>query len=361
MASYDRKGYKTVEHGPHTYKEMLHPTVTKNYGKWKYHEHDKKRPGVCKHVAESGDELYTVKAAMQRQVTVDTMRFFCDIADKYGEGAFRFTIRNNVEFMTSDAGKVDALIKDLEDNGHPIGGMANSVRGVQHTQGWLHCDIPAADASGVNKSIMDTLFDDFRKQELPNAVTLTTSCCEINCGSQADIGILVQHTRPPRINHDTIGACELPSIVGRCPVAAIRPTVVNGKPTIMVVEEKCICCGACFGVCPSVEINHPDYSQVAIWVGGKNSSTRSKPKNMKLVAHGLPNNPPRWPEVTTIVKKIIDAYKADGRPWERMGEWAERIGWKRFFEMTGLPFDKWLIDNYRHARKSFNIGSQIRH
>lgn len=351
--------WKTIESGPHEVWPMLHPVSQKNYGKWKYHE--RPRPGVLKHVAESGDALYTVRAATHRQMTVDIARRLCDLADKYADGFLRFTIRNNVEFMTPNQGNVDPLIKELEGLGHPVGGTGPSVSAIAHTQGWLHCDIPATDASGAAKSIMDSLFDEFVKEEMPNRVRLSTSCCEINCGGQADIAVVIQHTRPPRINHEAVaGQCELPSTVARCPVAAIRPTTVNGRPSLMVVEEKCIYCGACFGACPGMEINHPEHSKLAVWVGGKNSNARTKPANMKLVAHGLPNNPPRWPEVSDVVKRILAAYKEGGRDWERMGEWIDRIGWKRFFEMTELPFDKYMIDSYRHARMSFNTSAHIR-
>jgi sulfite reductase beta subunit len=196
---------------------------------------------------------------------------------------------------------------------------------------------------------------------MPNRVRLSTSCCEINCGGQADLAVVIQHTRPPRINHEILkNICEMPSTVARCPVAAIRPTTVNGQPSLMVVEEKCICCGACFGACPAMEINHPEYSKLAVWVGGKNSNARTKPANMKLVCHGLPNNPPRWTEVNEVVGRILSAYKKGGREWERLGEWIDRIGWKRFFEETGLSFDKYMIDNYRHARVSFNKSAHIR-
>ncbi len=81
---------------------------------------------------------------------------------------------------------------------------------------------------------------------------------------------------------------------------------------------------------------------------------------MKLVCHGLPNNPPRWPEVNAVMKRILVAYKEGARDWERLGEWIERIGWKRFFELTDLDFDRFLIDNYRHARTSFNTSAHIR-
>ena len=358
MSSPERT-WKTVESGPYPYKEGLHPVVKKNYGKWKYHEYP--RPGVLKHVAASGDVLYTVRAGTPRQDSVDFIRALCDVADKYADGYLRFTTRNNVEFLTPDEEKIQPMIDDLESRGIPVGGTGKTVSPVAHTQGWLHCDIPATDASGVVKALMDELIDDFRGMNMPNKVKLVTQCCELNCGGQGDIAIIVKHTRPPRVNHENLSEiCELPKVVARCPVAAIRPTVVNGKKSLVVDEEKCMYCGACFGACPSMEINHPEYSKFAIWVAGKNSNSRTKPALMSLVSHGLPNNPPRWPEVSAIVKQILEAYRNGARKWERLGEWVERIGWKQFFEETGLEFDEDMIDNYRHARTTFNQSAHVR-
>ena len=102
------------------------------------------------------------------------------------------------------------------------------------------------------------------------------------------------------------------------------------------------------------------WSKLAIWVGGKNSNARAKPTFMKMVAAGLPNNPPRWPEVSEVVKKILYTYKADARSWERLSDWVERIGWPRFFEKTELPFTKYLIDDWRGARANLNASTHIR-
>ena len=44
--------------------EMIPEVIKKNYGNWKYHEILK--PGVLKHVSETGDELYTVRAGNPR-------------------------------------------------------------------------------------------------------------------------------------------------------------------------------------------------------------------------------------------------------------------------------------------------------
>jgi sulfite reductase beta subunit len=109
-----------------------------------------------------------------------------------------------------------------------------------------------------------------------------------------------------------------------------------------------------------MQINDAEHSKLAIWVGGNHSNARGKPTFQKLVAAGIPNNPPRWPEATAIVKRILKAYKEGARDWERMNEWIERIGWPRFFEEVELPFTKYHIDTWRGARNSFNASSYIR-
>jgi len=336
----------------------MHPLLKKNYGNWKWH--DRPRPGVLRHVSHSGDTVWTVKAGTQRQMDVHTIRKLCDIADQYAEGHVRFTVRSNCEFMVSEEGKVAPLIEKLESEGFPVGGTGNSVKMISHTQGWLHCDIPGTDASGVVKALMDEVYEEFKKEEMPNRVQITTSCCQINCGGQGDIAINVQYTKPPKINHDLVAnVCERPAVVARCPVAAIRPALVDGKPSLEVDEKKCICCGACYPPCPPMQINSAESTKLAIWVGGKHSNARSKPTFHKLVAAGVPNNPPRWPEAAEIVKKILYAYKEDGRPWERMGEWIERIGWPRFFELTDLAFTRHHIDDWRGARRSLNASAHV--
>jgi sulfite reductase beta subunit len=338
---------------------FMHPTLKENFGNWKYH--DRPRPGVLRHVSKSGAEVWTVRAGTQRQMDVFTIRKLADIADEFAEGHVRFTIRSNIEYMVTDESKVEPLVKKLNDEGFPVGGTGPSVTMIAHTQGWLHCDIPGTDASGVVKAMMDELHDDFVSEKMPNRVHITTSCCQINCGGQGDIAINVQHTKPPKINHDLVAnVCERPSVVARCPVAAIRPAMVNGKPSLEVDEKKCICCGACFPPCPPMQINDPEHSKLAIWVGGKHSNARSKPMFHKLVAADIPNNAPRWPEANKIVKDILEAYRKDARDWERVGDWVERIGWPRFFELTELPFTKFHIDNWRGARSSLNASTHIR-
>ncbi|MHB9112854.1 MAG: dissimilatory-type sulfite reductase subunit beta [Thermoleophilia bacterium] len=347
------------DNGAPDFKKFLHPAMARNYGAWK--DHEVVGTGVLKHISDSGEALYTVRAGSPRMLSVDKVRKICEIADKYCEGHLRFTSRNNVEFLLTKEEDIGQLIDAIEnDLGFPVGGTGRAISNILHTQGWLHCNLPGTDASGTVKALMDALFHEFKHETFPQRVKLSTSCCQINCGTHADISIILQHHHPPHINHDQIQICELPKVVGICPVAAIRPAKIGGKDTLEVVEEKCMYCGACHGQCPSMDIRDPDTDTLAIWVGGKSANTRQGPSFMKLATFGIPNNPPRWPEVSDAVKKILDAYREGALDYERVGEWIDRIGWKSFFDQTGFEFTKYHIDNYRFARTTFNASAHVR-
>ncbi len=66
------------------------------------------RPACSCHVAESGEKLYTVRAGSPRLLSVQTIRLFADLADKYCGGYLRFTSRNNVEFLLDEPGQYRA-------------------------------------------------------------------------------------------------------------------------------------------------------------------------------------------------------------------------------------------------------------
>ncbi|MGB5538118.1 MAG: dissimilatory-type sulfite reductase subunit beta, partial [Thiogranum sp.] len=155
-----------IESGVPEMESYLHPVLKKNYGAWSWHE--RPRPGVLHHVAKGGDDIWTVRAGTQRQMDLYTIRKLMDIADEFAEGYVRFTIRSNMEFMVSEESKVQPLIDKLTAEGFPIGGTGPSVSMISHTQGWLHCDIPGTDASGAVKALMDDLYEEFTKEEMPN-------------------------------------------------------------------------------------------------------------------------------------------------------------------------------------------------
>ncbi len=347
--------------GPPDFRKFLSPMITKNYGKWKYHEILK--PGVMVHVSETGDKLFTVRAGSPRLLGIKRIRKYAELADKYCDGYLRFTSRHNVEFLLTDQSKIDPLIKDLADLGHPVGGIGPAISSIVHTQGWVHCHSAATDASGVVKAVMDDLHEYFDgTKPIPGKLRIALACCLNMCGAVhcSDIAILGVHRRPPRVQGGLNKLCEIPNVIASCPTAAIRPVTVDGNPSVEIEEENCMFCANCFSVCPALPIADALNDGVSIWVGGKVSNARVEPRFSKLAIPFLPNNPPRWPEVVDAVRNIVDVWATHARKFERMGEFIERIGWPRFFKLTGIEFQKEHIDDFKHAGLTYKRSAQIR-
>jgi sulfite reductase beta subunit len=208
---------------------------------------------------------------------------------------------------------------------------------------------------------MDEFADYFTTKETPNKVRFAVACCVNMCGAVhcSDIAVVAIHRKIPVIDHDKIkNVCEIPSTIASCPTGAISPD--PAKKSVKVNPDKCMYCGNCFTVCPPMEIHDPEYDGVAIVVGGKVGNLRSNPKFSKLAVPFIKNNPPRWPEVTAAVRKIFDAYIAGAKKHERVGEWVERIGWEKFFKLTGLPFTFQHIDDFTIARETFRTAATFK-
>jgi sulfite reductase beta subunit len=145
--------------------------------------------------------------------------------------------------------------------------------------------------------------------------------------------------------------CEIPLAIAACPTAAIKPAKidVNGQKlnSVAVNNERCMYCGNCYTMCPSMPLADQEGDGIVIMAGGKVSNRISAPKFSKVVVAFIPNEPPRWPTTAKVIHKMIDTYAADARKYERLGEWAERIGWERFFEKCEIDFTHHLIDDFR--------------
>jgi sulfite reductase beta subunit len=350
-----------TDFGPPDYRMMLPESIKNNYGKWKYHEILK--PGLMKHTSEKGDELFTVRVGSPRLVSIDFIRDLCDIADKHCDGFLRFTSRYNVEFMTPKKEKIEPLMEDIKKLGLPIGGIGDCISNIVHTQGWIHCHSAATDASGLVKAIMDEFYDYFTTFKLQSKVRIAVACCINMCGAVhcSDLAVVGMHTKPPKVDNVKLAnMCEVPSVIASCPTGAIHKLPEKDGKGVMVKEDRCMYCGNCYTVCPAMPLADAEGDGLAIFVGGKVSNARKPPMFSRLAVPILPNNPPRWPEVTSVLKRILDVFVKDSRKYERMGEWIERIGWEKFFRITDIPFTEHHIDDFAGAAESFRSSTQFK-
>ena len=247
------KPKRITDLGAPDYHKFLPPVIAKNYGKWKYHEHleqghdearlrDGRRAlhGAYRHAAPREHRLHPRDVRHLPRSTA--------AATSAGRPA---TTSSSSRRRTRST----PLVADLKKRGHLVGGIGYGISNVVHTQGWIHCHTPATDASGVVKAVMDELHEYFTTKSLPARVRIALACCLNMCGAVhcSDIAILGIHRLPPKVNEATLAnQCEIPTTIASCPTGAISPNPAT--KTVKIKAERCMYCGNCYTMCPSLPI-----------------------------------------------------------------------------------------------------------
>ena len=330
-----------TEGPPRPYKNYLPQYVLKNVGNWKTHKIV--RPGVIEHIARSGEKVYTVRAAStpNGRYNSGTMRTIASLAEKYSGGVVRYTQACNMEFVLDDLSKVEPLEKELKSLGFPVGGWGHHLWNITSCAGYFHCALAATDAPSIAKAVGDEIYRYFSQEELPAKLTIAASGCPSACGGSflTDISVIGIHTEIPVIIDEKTKGCDLMGTALSCPVGCIQVRQEGGVKKIEIRESLCIGCGLCVAACGGIIFKTPEETDGhAIVVGGKASSTTTGTLLGRIVVPYLPNEPPRYPTTVKVISKIVETWKQDARPGERMAEWIDRIGWEKFFRKTGLPF-----------------------
>jgi sulfite reductase beta subunit len=329
----------------------LPDVIKRNYGKWKerrFHGY-----GIIEHISETGERVFTIKVSgtPNARFSADTLLKFCDIADKYGIGAIRITMAANVEFITDSLDKALKIKEEVEKLGFLVGGWRNTLWGINACTAFLTCQIGVADAVSLAKAIGDQLKPYFTGEiPLPAKLRVFVSGCPNACagGTAMDISIIGVWGAAPIIREDILPVCIPPPkalaripeskvfMVQVCPVGALRVKRVGEKFTLEIIEARCINCVRCKDNCDAFDYE-PEEVGWGIIVGGRLSNTGTGPRVGRMLIPWLPSNPPRYPEVVAVVKKIVEVWRQNARPGERIGDLIDRIGWARFAELLGLP------------------------
>jgi sulfite reductase beta subunit len=330
--------------------KYLPEIVLRNYGKWvdrKFHGY-----GIIEHISETGERVFTVKIAMppNARLSADTLEQFADIADKLGVGAMRVTMAGNLEILTDSLDKAFRIKEEAEKMGFPVGGWGPTLWGINSCTAYLTCTTAVVDSPSITKAIGDVLKPYFTGEiTLPAKLRVFVSGCPALCagGSAMDIVIVGQWGAPPKIREELLGYCLPPRrvlekvpesqvfIVQVCPTGALTLRREGDKVKLVLIPEKCINCARCKENCDAFDYD-PENVGVAVLVGGKMSNTGKGPRLGRVLIPWIPAVPPRYEEIVTVVKRVVDVWREHAQPGERLAEFIDRVGWQRFIEMVGL-------------------------
>ncbi|WP_202905268.1 dissimilatory-type sulfite reductase subunit beta [Vulcanisaeta thermophila] len=344
---------------------QLPDTIKRNYGRWvdrRFHG-----SGIIEHISETGDRIFTVKVGLppNGRLSTETLRKIIEIADNYGLRVVRPTRSMNLEFVTDSLDKALKIKEEVEKLGFPVGGWGASLWSIVSCTAYLTCTTAVVDAPSITQVLYNHLKPYFTGEEkLPAKLRIGVSGCPNQCagGLATDIHIVGHYGQAPRPDPERIKFCipakaealkaGLPRIAKVCPVGAIK---VFGKPDgtvgIEIDEKKCIACGRCKNVCDYLDWD-PNKIGVAIFVGGKTSNTGSGPRLGYKVIPWLPVNPPEYKEIVAAVKEIIEVWRQNAKPGERLGDFIDRIGLENFIKMLGVPVTR----HNRPSPQQWNFG-----
>ena len=186
---------------------------------------------------------------------------------------------------------------------------------------------------------------------------ISMACCLNMCGAVhcSDIAILGYHRKPPLLDHEYLDKMcrDSPWPLAACPTAAIKPDQGGNRwpegEFSVEGQAKSVACSAatatpCAPPCPWLT---PRATASSSWPAARCPTASAIPSSPRLSWPSCPTNNPAGNPPLSCIKNMVEAYAAGANKYERFGEWAERIGWERFFDVTGLEFTHHLIDDFR--------------
>jgi dissimilatory sulfite reductase beta subunit len=173
-------------------------------------------------------------------------------------------------------------------------------------------------------------------------------CGAVHC---SDIAILGYHRKPPMLDHEYLDKmCEIPLAIAACPTAAIKPAKVElgGQRSTASPSTTTAACSAATATPCARHAAGRQGRRRHRHHGGRQGLQPHQRAQVLQGRRGLPAQ--RSAALAADHRTIKEDRRGlcqGARKYERLGEWAERIGWERFFEKCELEFTHHLIDDFR--------------
>lgn len=312
-------------------------------------EHQMVQPGVICHVALDGTKLLTVRIILPPNglLSSATLRRLAAWIRTYALTGRR-TSRQGFELVGVDPDRLPELLAQLSRAGFIAGGTGKALHQIKCCTSFVHCQNAAVDAPSIAQALADHFYADFLRFELPAPLKISVGGCPNQCGGgvEADIGILGQFEAVPEVDEEKLLAANIDTglLLSWCPSGAIQPRVTGLGTSVTIDPNLCVRCTSCVQVAPEgIGIRERRY--VAIAIGGHGGNSRRGPEMAAVVFPQVDCKLPDYPEIIARVEAIIELWRAQAQPGERLHTLVERMGWNRFLAAIGGGPVEELLDS----------------
>ena len=249
-------------------------------------------------------------------MTASQMAAVARIAEEFGDGEVAMTARLNVEIPGIDRRDADTVAARLREAGIEPGSTGATLRSVVACKGTV-CRHGCCDTQGIARAIEER----YGGCVLPKKLKISVAGCPNNCARVQinDIGIMGR--RFPAFGAGECNGCGACEKV--CREGAVR--VVDGEAVHS--GEACAGCGDCIAVCPTEAIGVASEG-LCLYLGGRSG-------RVIRVGTGADGLIPEA-EVPGVVGRLLDCFRENARPGERLGEMMARIGEDAVFAAAGM-------------------------
>ncbi len=259
-------------------------------------------------------DLFVVRLRMPcGNVTCEQLAGISKIAKKYGADYVHITTRQGLQIPNVDIHNLDAITKELEDNGTPPGSCGPRVRNIISCPGNLECNYGIIDTYGL-AGILDK---EFFGEDMPVKIKFAVTGCPNACAKPQENDLGVMGILKPAIFTEECTGC------GTCTFMCPEKAIVVEDDKAKIIWDKCNLCGACVGTCPSDLITE-EWKGYKLFVGGKIGKHPKLGVELTEAKSGE--------EAVAIFRKIINWSKKNTNIGERFGDCIDRVGFEKFRE-----------------------------
>ena len=273
--------------------------------------------------------------------TSDALRTLCDIWEKRGSGLTNMHgSTGDIIFLGTTTDELEPIFSELTAAGYDLGGSGSNVRTPSCCCGKARCEWACYDTMKVCYEITQKYQDELHRPAFPYKWKFKFSGCPNDCVAsiaRSDCSLIgtwkdaIQQDNAEVTKYAEGGLNLADDVVGRCPTSCMKWD--GAKLTID--NKNCVKCMHCINAMPKA-LAPGKKRGLTVLFGSKAPIIQGAQLSSVLIPFLDPEDEEEMEQFHEIIEEIWDVWCEEGKNRERIGEFAQRVGFGNFLEAIGL-------------------------
>ncbi len=250
-------------------------------------------------------------------ITAEQLPQLAKIAKKYGRGELHLTTRQGVEIPWIPSKNMARAKEEITSLGFTFGASGPRIRVITACPGNLICRHGIIDAQQFGRELDERYFG----AEVPHKFKIAVSGCPNSCTKPRENDVGFAGMAEPMVNAADCISCK------KCLKLCKEGAITFVENTIKYDMRTCIKCGDCITGCPTKAVVLKR-SGFAVFAGGKMG-------RHPVLGHRIAEFADKETALA-LLDRILEFYRREGNPRERLGETIRRLGLRTFKEEIGI-------------------------